>query len=81
MATDKARVTLEPEPTVPHVSVGEVIGEDGSKMWCMHAAGVETGDLWACDADRRNMARVQLDRAGCIAAAELLLALAEVLPS
>lgn len=74
-------MSLEPEPTVPHVCVGEVIGVDGGKMWAMHHPGISTGDLWACDADHCNMARVPMTRERCIAVSALMLELAERLPA
>jgi hypothetical protein len=63
---------LTPSPTVPHICCGEVRGEDGSVAWLMTHTGIATVDLWACDADRRNMARVVLDEAGVRALVALL---------
>ena len=63
---------MHPEPTVPHVCSGEVRGSDGSVTWLMTHGGVATADLWACDADRRNMARVVLDADGVRALVALL---------
>jgi hypothetical protein len=53
---------LTPEPHVPHILRGEVRGVRGGVLWGMTHPGLATVDLWAQDADRRNMARVVLDR-------------------
>lgn len=71
---------MEPEPHVPYVRSMQVLGEDGSALWCMAHAGEATGNLVAQDADRRNLAIVRLTRASCMAAVNLLLAMAESLP-
>lgn len=63
---------LEPAEHVPHICIGEVRGADGSVAWLMTHPGLATVDLWACDADRRNIARVALDLAGVIRLRELL---------
>ncbi len=63
---------LKPEPHAPHVCSGEVRGADGSVAWLMTHPEVPTIDLWAQDADRRNMARVQLNLAGVLALQQLL---------
>lgn len=63
---------LEPAEHVPHICLGEVHGSGGSVAWLMTHPGVATVDLWACDADRRNMARVVLDMATVIRLRELL---------
>jgi hypothetical protein len=65
---------------VPQVLQAEVLGEDGSKAWGVTHPGLVTADLWVQDQDRANMARLQLTRAGCVAAAELLLELGRALP-
>ncbi|GCL61479.1 hypothetical protein [Pseudaquabacterium pictum] len=56
---------LAPAAHVPHILEGEVRGTDGSVSWGMTHPRVPTVDLWAQDRDRCNLARVQLDRAGC----------------
>lgn len=71
---------LTPEPTVPHVSTGEVLGLDGSAVWGQAHAADNQVVLVAQDKDRCNLARVPLDRAGCIAVSALMLELAESLP-
>lgn len=71
---------LAPDAHVPHVCWGEVRGTDGSAAWGMTHPRIPTADLWAQDQDRCNMARVQLDRAGCVALATLLMEMAQRLP-
>ena len=66
---------MQAETHIPHICSGEVRGSDGSVAWLMKAPDVPTVDLWACDADRRNMARVVLDDA----ARDALIALLESL--
>ena len=66
---------MHPETHIPHVCSGEVRGSDGSAAWLMTHPGIATVDLWACDADRRNMARVQLDADGVRALVALLASL------
>lgn len=71
---------LHPEPHIPHIACGEVRGTDDSVAWGMTHPGLLTVDLWVQDADRRNMARLQLDRAGCAAVMALLAEIAQRLP-
>ncbi len=56
-------------PTVPHVCCGEVRGSSGVVWLMTHGDCI---DLWACDADRCNMARVVLDADGVRALIALL---------
>lgn len=71
---------LTPEPHIPHIACGEVRGTDDSVAWGMTHPGLLTVDLWVQDADRRNMARLQLDRKKCFAVMALLAELAQRLP-
>ena len=71
---------LQPAAHTPHIMEAEVRGTDGSVGWGMTHPGLATADLWAQDADRRNVARLQLDRKGLVAIAELALEMAGKLP-
>ena len=71
---------LTPSAHTPHIMEGEVRGTDGSVGWGMTHPGLATADLWAQDADRRNMARLQLDRKGWLAIAALATEMANRLP-
>jgi hypothetical protein len=66
---------MQPETHCPHICSGEVRGSDGSVAWLMTHSGIATVDLWACDADKRNMARVVLDADGVRALVALLASL------
>ena len=62
---------MTPDTHVPDMHHTEQItGDGGSKVWAT-AAGGPTVDLWAQDADRCNMARVEMDAAAWRALAAL----------
>jgi len=70
---------LAPEPHVPHVRGAEVLGVDGSKAWGLVHDGLPTVALVVQDRDRCNMARLELDGAGCEAVALMLAEMAQAL--
>lgn len=65
---------MHQEQHIPHICSGEVRGSDGV-VWLMTHPGIATVDLWACDGDKRNMARVVLDADGVRALVALLASL------